>query len=303
MELRHLRYFVAVAEEQSFTRAAERLWTAQPGLSTQIRRLEEELGVKLFARHPRGVEMTDAGKVFLERARAVLTAAEQARATGDDIKAGLVGTIRLGIATGARWSVVSQLLDSFAADYPGVELTVVESHGGTLARDLRDGRLDALVAPSWFSSPELQRTHLGSDRWAVLVGPGHRLGRPGPIAASELGGESIIVTGHRDGVCYDHAVAETLSELGLTAELRRGGPGPALFKPVGDGDALALSTAAAAGSGDVIVRPLEPSRDLSFELVWRDKTPAPALSELIRAARSLADPSPPPAVRLMALAA
>src|SRR5246127_4172439 len=78
MELRHLRYFVAIAEEQSFTRAAERLWVAQPGLSTQIRKLEQELGARLFERHARGVDLTHAGTLFLERARAVLAAAELA---------------------------------------------------------------------------------------------------------------------------------------------------------------------------------------------------------------------------------
>jgi len=66
MELRHLRYFVAIAEERSITRAAERLWIAQPGLSTQVRRLEAELGIQLLHRHTRGVELTDAGEVFLE---------------------------------------------------------------------------------------------------------------------------------------------------------------------------------------------------------------------------------------------
>src|ERR1700733_2072467 len=91
MELRHLRYFVAIAEERSFTRAAERLWVAQPGLSTQIRRLESELGVRLFNRHARGVDLTDAGDLLLERARTALAAADAARSTGRDLEDGLVG--------------------------------------------------------------------------------------------------------------------------------------------------------------------------------------------------------------------
>jgi DNA-binding transcriptional LysR family regulator len=96
MELRQPRYLVAIAEEGSFTRAAERLWLAQPGLSTQIRRLEVELGIQLLERRTRGVVVTDAGQLFLERARIVLAAVEDARCTGHDLAAGLLGSIRLG---------------------------------------------------------------------------------------------------------------------------------------------------------------------------------------------------------------
>src|SRR5262249_22280989 len=163
MDLRHLRYFVAIAEEGSFTRAAERLWIAQPGLSTQIRRLESELGIRLFERHTRGVELTDAGQLFLERARAALAAAEIARSTGEDLGTGLVGTIRLGIATEARTPLVTDLLAGFAGDRPAVEITVFESYSGTLLRDLRDGRLDAVVAPSDFGSAELPRLRLREE--------------------------------------------------------------------------------------------------------------------------------------------
>jgi DNA-binding transcriptional LysR family regulator len=298
MELRHLRYFVAVAEEQSFTRAAERLWIAQPGLSTQIRRLEEELGVKLLTRHTRGVDLTEAGKVFLDRARTAIAAADEARATGSDVEAGLVGSIRLGVATGASWSQLERLLDTFAENHPDVEVTVVESHGGTLLRDLRDGRLDALIAPSLYGSPELNRVELGHEPWAVLVGHAHRLAQEGPVTADELGGEPIIVTGHRDGAGYDRAVAQTLTDLGLNVELRRGGPGPALFRSVPGGSALGLSTAATIASGEVIARPLEPARELDFELLWPDETPAPALAEFVRAAQLVSQPAP----RLMAVA-
>src|SRR3954449_8305414 len=103
MELRHLRYFLAIAEERSFTRASERLWVAQPGLSTQIRRLEAELGVKLFERHSRGVDLTQAGELLLLRARLALAAAEAATDIGRELETGVVGRVRLGIASGARW--------------------------------------------------------------------------------------------------------------------------------------------------------------------------------------------------------
>jgi DNA-binding transcriptional LysR family regulator len=289
MELRHLRYFVAIAEEQSFTRAAERLWVAQPGLSTQIRRLEEELGIKLFERHARGVDLTDAGEVFLGRARAALAAADDARALGSDLASGLVGAIRLGIATGLGCELVPALLDDFARAHPDVELTVVESFGGTLLRDLRDGRLDAMVAPSVFASPELQRTQLTSEPVVVLAGAPHRLGRPGPIGADELDGEQVVVTGHRDGAGYDRYVTETLTELGVTPVTTRGGPGPALFGPVLQGQAIGLSTAAGA-AGAMFARPLRPAREVRFELQWRAEVPSPALGEFIGAAQAHTQP-------------
>src|SRR3954469_18734329 len=92
VELRHLRYFVAIAEERSFSRAAERVWVAQPALSTQIRQLEGELGVKLFERHPRGGELPAAGEESLERTRVALAAVEAAAATGRELEAGVTGT-------------------------------------------------------------------------------------------------------------------------------------------------------------------------------------------------------------------
>jgi DNA-binding transcriptional LysR family regulator len=294
MELRHLRYFVAIAEERSFTRAAERLWIAQPGLSTQIRRLEKELGVKLFERHTRGVDLTAAGELFLERARAALAAADFARATGRDLEAGLVGAIRIGIATAAGWQRTPELLATFADERPDVELTVLEAAGGTLLRDLRDGRLDAVLAPAMFASAELQRLDLGRAPWLVLAGGGHRLaGGAGPVGAGDLHGEPLLVTGHRDGAAYDRAVSDTLAGLGLRPELRRGGTGPALFAPVAAGEALALTTSPDAAGRGMVARPLEPVRGLDFALLWRDATPEPALAHFVETAAALVEPARP----------
>lgn len=287
MELRHLRYFVAIAEERSFTRAAERLWVAQPGLSTQIRRLEAELGVQLFDRHTRGVDLTAAGELFLERARLTLAAADAAGATGRDLQAGASGTLRLGIASEARSGQAQLLLRRFVAERSGVELTVLESYGGTLWRDLRDGRLDGLLAPTGFGAVDLRSLQLGVEPWTLLVGAGHRLAGEGPVAAEELEGERITVSAHRDGAGHDRAIEQLLDDLDIAAVLVPGAPEPALQAAVADG-ALALTTAPARFGAGVTARPLEPTRVLGFELLWRDETPSPALDAFIQMAASCA---------------
>ena len=292
MELRHLRYFVAIAEERSFTRAAERLWVAQPGLSTQIRRLETELGVQLFERHTRGVDLTEAGQLFLERARVALAAAEAACATGRDLEAGTAGTLRVGVSSGARWRQTSGLLREFCRERSGVELTLLEGYVGTLWRDLRDGRLDILLGPAGVASPDLLSLRLGTEPWVVLVGTRHRLAQPGPVSSQDLHGENIAVTAHRDGAAYDRAVAEVLAELEVPVALVSAAPGPALHTGVAEGEALALTTAPEPLRDHVLVRPLEPCRTLAFELLWRDETPSPALSAFVALATQRARRTP-----------
>ena len=228
--------------------------------------------------------------MFLERARATVAAADAAQSTRADLEAGVVGTVRLGIATEAPAGLAAPLLAGFGQDRPDVEVTVFESYSGTLMRDLRSGRLDAVIVPAAFGSADLRSLAVGSEPWAMLVGPGHRLAFPGPVDARELRAEPVVVTGHRGGAGHDQAVAELLLGLGVTPVLRRGGPGPALYAAVAAGDAVALTTAAAA-SGGLIARPLAPARDLSFALMWGAETPAPALDALIRAAEPNAAPA------------
>jgi DNA-binding transcriptional LysR family regulator len=291
MELRHLRYFVAIAEERSFTRAAERLWVAQPGLSTQIRRLEAELGVQLFIRHTRGVDLTDAGSLFFSRAQETLAAAELASRTGRDIEDGIVGSLRIGLSTTPGYRPAERLLDSFARLRPAVEVTTVEAYGGALARDLCDGRLDAVVAPSGVGTAELDRLHLGSEPWVVLVARAHKLGVGGPVSAEELRDEDLLITGHRDAAGYDRAVLETLKSCGVEPSLRRGAPGPALLSAVSAGEALALSTEPGSADPSLVVRPLDPPRTQSFELLWQGGARSSALTHLISTAEELAQSS------------
>jgi DNA-binding transcriptional LysR family regulator len=281
VELRHLRYFIAIAEERSFTGAAERLWIAQPGLSTQMRRLEAELGIQLFERHSRGIELTQAGELFLERARVAVSAAEVALATGRDLETGVVGSLRLGLAAEARWPLASELLLRFGRESPGVELSVVETHGTMLWRDLRAGRLDAVVAPTGHGSADIRTLALGFADWVVLIGAGHPLAGIGPVDADDLQGQRIAVTGHRDGAVSDRTVAELLAELGVSAQLVPGAQGPARNAAVAHNDAVVLTTGPEPVPSGVIVRRLEPRRTLAFELLWRDEVTSPALSQLI----------------------
>jgi DNA-binding transcriptional LysR family regulator len=282
MELRHLRYFIAIAEEQSITRAAERLWIAQPGLSTQMRHLEAELGVKLLDRGSRGVDLTQAGLLFLERARVVLVAADKAKATGRDLETGVIGTLRVGLATGPRWRCVSEVLRRFTHQRPGVELSVIEAYGGRLWRDLRQRHLDALVAPIGHRSPDLQCLELGTEPWVVLIGTAHPLAERHHIAAHHLTGTRIAVTGHADGAAFDRTIAALLAELHVEAELVAAAPEPALRSAIAASELLGLTTAPDALPTGLVARQLDhPRSALSFQLLWRDEVPSPALAAFI----------------------
>jgi DNA-binding transcriptional LysR family regulator len=300
MELRHLRYFVAIAEERSITRAAERLWIAQPGLSTQMRRLESELGVPLLERHSRGIDLTQAGELFLERARVALAAAEVAAGTGRDLQAGVAGSVRVGVAGGPQWPWMSDFLQGFSRERPHVELSVVQGYGAALSRDLRDGRLDALLTPAGNASAGMKALDLAPAEWVALIGTGHPLAGIGPIAAGELEGERIAVTGHRDGAAFDNAVGNVLADLGVTAEMVPGVPWPALHGAVAGNDLVALTTAPDSLPAGVISRRLDPRRMLAFELLWRDEAPLPALSGFVDAAAAYGPRQP--STRLAAVA-
>jgi DNA-binding transcriptional LysR family regulator len=302
MELRHLRYFVAVAEERSFTRAAERLWVAQPGLSVQIRRLETELGVQLFDRRTRGVDLTEAGSLFLDRARAALVAAELAGAIGRDLEAGVAGSLKLGIATCAHWGNTLPVLERFARERSGVELTALEGYFGTLWRELRDGRLDVLLAPAAFGSPDLMRVELGYEPWVAVMAMSHPLAAPGPLPAERLDGERVAVTGQRDGAGFDRTVRELLDGLSVSAELIPGAPRPECHGSVIAGEAIALTTSPQNVQPGLMVRSLTPSRTLLFNLLWRDEAASSALHEFVRIVAQSAQCSSAPRRQLAAVA-
>jgi len=166
MELRHLRYFIAVAEELHFGRAAERLCIAQPPLSQQIQQLERELGFTVFLRTQRRVELTPAGRLFLAEARAALTGLEKAAAAGRRIARGEVGWLGIGFVGTAAYRSLPSVLSAFRSRYPDVELVLRELVSARQADALRDKRIhvglarpaleaDGIVCEPWITEPLL----------------------------------------------------------------------------------------------------------------------------------------------------
>src|SRR5213595_1870596 len=144
MELRHLRYFIAVAEEGHITRAAERLGMQQPPLSQRIKAIERELDVQLFRRKARGVELTEAGRVFLDNARAMLTQNERAIESTRRTARGEQGRLCVGVTpTGPFHPFVPRIIRAFREAFPLVSLTLEERLSNELIEHLRSGRIDA----------------------------------------------------------------------------------------------------------------------------------------------------------------
>src|SRR5271170_4764980 len=145
MELRHLRYFVAVAEEENVTRAAERLHVSQPPLSRQIRDLERELGVELFRRTAKSLALTEAGKIFLVEARAVLLRAEQAVLTVRTVAAGERGRLRIGYAPSLTVEILPAALREFESACPGVRVTLLDLSSEECVQRLTAGKIDVAL--------------------------------------------------------------------------------------------------------------------------------------------------------------
>ena len=155
MELRQLRYFVAIAEQGGFSRAAEQLHVSQPPLSTQIKDLEEEIGARLFNRSNRGVSLTRAGQVFYDEARAILTRLQGARAKTLQADRGDVGLLSVGFVSIADYGILPPALKSFRAQFPLVEIQLHELTTDAQIRELRGSRLDLGLGLAPVAEPDI----------------------------------------------------------------------------------------------------------------------------------------------------
>ena len=195
MELRHLRYFIAVAELENVTRAAARLHVSQPPLSRQIRDLERELGVSLFDRSTRGVQLTEAGETFLAEARAVLRRADDAVDAINAVIAGRRGKVRVGHASGVlTLEIFNRGLRSFSRSHPHVKVDLREMSTQGILRGLRDRTLDIALAvtisPGDFEGLAVET--LGTYALYVAVSAQHRFARLRAVPVRDLAREPIL---------------------------------------------------------------------------------------------------------------
>lgn len=249
MELRHIRYFVAVAEEMNFSRAAGRIYLSQPALSQQIRKLETELGVSLFVRNGSGIELTEAGKVFLEGSRRILVQVEQTTRASREAGGAEERYLRVGFPEYANHTHVARILEKFQRLYPNIEMKEREMF--TLQQTLqqmdalRDGDLDIgfMLAPV---EDEALESEVVLDIELVAAVPvDHPLADRDEVGMAELAEERIILFSRRfHPKCYDYVV-DCCREAGFDPKLvQRNEPqlysGATTYRMVASGAGVAI---------------------------------------------------------------
>ncbi len=192
MELRHVRYFLAVAEYRNFRRAAEQLHIAQPPLSRQIRQLEEDLGVTLFTRNKRRVELTKAGQAFLEEARKLIVQAGHAAQAARHAQKGESGVVRIGVASGLG-AAVSKVVFQHREHWPAVEVECKDIFSTQQNEALKNGEIDV-----GFLRPPVDQLHLDcyrlfEEEFVVVLPKTHRLAKRRNLKLKDVADEPLII--------------------------------------------------------------------------------------------------------------
>lgn len=286
MELRHLRYFVAVVEEQNFTRAAERLHVAQPGVSAQLRQLERELGEPLLDRADRTVRLTAAGAAFLPYARAALDAVESGTASVAALVGLVEGRLRIGsVATISSGTLdLPGLLAEFHAEHPGVDIVLTGNATADLIADIQQGRVDVAFMGLGLRLPEeVIVSEVVRERLVAVLPPGARRA-PKRLRIADLADRPLIIprpgTGLRDRLDSAFAtagvrprIAVESGEPNLLLDLALAGLGTAI---------VPASVVARRNDPSLRVAALQPRVDGTIALGWhRDRPLSPAARAFI----------------------
>jgi DNA-binding transcriptional LysR family regulator len=216
MELRHLRYFVAVAEELHFRRAAERLHVAQPAVSEQVRKLEEELGVRLLNRTQRSVSLTDAGSAMLEEARRVLLQAERAIAVARDTSSSAATRLRVGYLPDSLPAEVPRALQELGRTMPNLQVSLETGAARKLIEEVRAGRLSAAVVSLPAPTAGLQRTLLGTQSAVVALPVMHAHATDDEVDLERLAPERIVLLPREVNPAFYDGVLSLCRDAGLS---------------------------------------------------------------------------------------
>ncbi|HEX3108829.1 MAG TPA: LysR substrate-binding domain-containing protein, partial [Thermoanaerobaculia bacterium] len=212
MNLRDLRYLVALAEHKHFGRAAEASFVSQPTLSTQIRKLEEELGVALVERTPRKVLLTEVGREIAQRAREVLNEVEQIRQIARRTKDPESGTVRLGIFPTLGPYLLPHVIPRIRERFPRLELLLVEEKTETVLRQLREGRLDAGVLAQPIHDDQLHQQFLFEEPFLLAVPEHHPLASRRQLKLDDLSDQSLLLL--EEGHCLRDQALEVCQLAG-----------------------------------------------------------------------------------------
>lgn len=294
MELRHLRYFVTVAEELHFGRAAERLFIAQPPLSQQIQQLERELGVLLFQRTSRRVQLTPAGEVFLRDVRQILTGLDAAIHAAQRAARGETGWLGIGFAASATYDLLPAVLHDFRAEFPEVALSLLELNAVEQAQALRDHSIHVGFARPYVAEAEANVEAVLREPFLVALPEAHPLAAHDALALPALAEEPFVSFPEKPLPSYAQVIRAVCEEAGFTPrvvqEVREMQTAISLVA-AGLGIALLPASVRHLHRDGVIYRPLqEPAPRTELAVVSRKEDASPVLKNFLGIVRQQIQP-------------
>lgn len=284
MDLRHLRYFVAVVEERHFTRAAERLGIGQPPLSMQIGKLEREIGAPLLRRLARGVELTEVGALVFENAQQVLAQVDRMVSDAQCLARGEIGHMTVGFA-GATYlqPLVPAIIREYRVRYPGIHLSPEQSNTPSLLRSLLDGHVDAaFIRPPIAEADGLEMKLLVHEEMVIVLPEGHALtSRSEAVPLTSLTTETFILFPRSIGAGLYDAVISGCQRAGFTPRVGQEAPQIASIVPMvgaGFGVSIVPRSLTQIQVDGVVFLPIAGDSPLApIGVAWRRHDPSPAL--------------------------
>jgi len=294
MELRHLRYFVVLAEELHFGRAARRLAITQPPLSFNIRRLEEDMGVVLFVRSRKQVTLSAAGAAFLPRAREVLERVERGAELARSVQSGSGGQLDIGFHEAMIYRGVPEIVTAFTRRKHNIEVVLSELPSRAQVDAIALGHLDGGFLNTPMLPPGLRKEALGDEHFIACVPANHRLAGAKTISVAELADERFVMMSPGDPMGYHDRAVQLCKSSGFVPKIRftaaRALSIPALVSK-GLGVALVPESLGEAGFLHAAFVPLDQSSSTPTGypvgyFVWNPKRVQPGLELFIKAVRS-----------------